>query len=91
MCEACPEMINHNEPKSAETGAAVFPVTLVIDVSEPIGGDWDARWATVKLNGITLFRDMVYDTDPAGNRTAEQAARNLLLVLQSRARRYLED
>jgi len=69
----------------------ILPVEVTIETGEPEVGDWAIRWATVKLNGVPLFSNLVYDTDSEGNRTDEQAARNILLTLQGQARRYLED
>jgi hypothetical protein len=43
------------------------------------------RFASVKLDGLTLFSEVVYDTREV------PAERNILLLFSSRLRRLLED
>jgi hypothetical protein len=73
----------------------IVPVTVTVETGEPIGAfDWSSfhgRWASLQFNGITVFRDLVYDTEAdKTTRSDEQAARNLLLTFQARVNRVLE-
>lgn len=60
----------------------VAPVT--IECSPPESLYYPGRFATLKIMGVEILRDFVYDVDPDGNRTEEQAAKNLLHVLRQR-------
>lgn len=64
------------------------PVVLEIETHSP-GTDTAVRIAELKMNGITLFGELVYDTDFNQERTAEQAARNLLLLFKEELKRSL--
>jgi hypothetical protein len=48
------------------------------------------RYATLRIGGVEIFSEIVYDTDGAGNRTEAQAARNLLTVLGERLRKVVD-
>jgi hypothetical protein len=67
------------------------PCEFRVQTGEPFGGKFAVRPASLVLNGVTIFSETVYDTDEDGNRTAEQAERNLLRTFASRLRRALED
>lgn len=47
------------------------------------------RWASIKLGGHVVYQDFVYDVDPEGNRTAEQAEQNILSMFGYRLSRVL--
>jgi hypothetical protein len=68
----------------------IIPVEIEIETGEPMmqanGTEARVRHASLKLNGIVVFTDLVYDTDADGVRTDEFAARNLLLVLRGKLR-----
>ena len=69
----------------------IFPVTIEIETGEAMSGSFACRRASLRFNGVTVFSDLVYDTNRDGERTDEQAAQNLLLVFQSKMQRLLED
>ena len=60
----------------------ILPVEVTIETDEPQSDPY-VRWASLKLNGVTIFRDLVYDSTP-DERTDEQAAQNLLRVFAHR-------
>jgi hypothetical protein len=51
----------------------------------------DGRWMTLTLNGVDIFTEFVYDTDKEGNRTEEQAKKNLLVLFARRLREVLSE
>ncbi len=67
----------------------ILPVEVVIETDEPMmqanGTEAFVRYASLKLNGVTVFRELVYDTDQNGERSDEQAAWNLLHCLKTKA------
>ena len=49
-----------------------------------------ARWVSLKIGGVEVFSELVYDTNEHGDRTDEQARLNFLRVFASRFRESLE-
>ena len=47
------------------------------------------RWMMLMVNGIDIFTEFVYDTDRDGNRTEEQAKKNLVSLFAHRFREVL--
>lgn len=65
-------------------------VKLTIEVGEPAVGI-NARHATLRLDGITIYSAAVYDTEQGGKRTAAAAERNLLLMFGERMKKLLAE
>lgn len=61
-----------------------------VEVGEPAAGI-NARRASLVLDGIPVFSEVVYDTDAGGQRSEEQAKRNITLLFANRLSRLLED
>ena len=70
-------------------------VAVEVETGEPMrqanGTEASCRYAALKLNGVTIFRDLVFDVDKDGNRSDFQARHNLLHVFGEKMRRLLED
>ncbi len=64
---------------------------FVIEVGKPDGFPPDARWVELKLGGVTVFNEYVYDRDKDGERTEEQAKLNLLNLFAHRLKQVLEE
>jgi hypothetical protein len=67
----------------------VITAPVTVECGDPLHGQ-SSRWATLKIMDVEVFTALVYDTDGEGNRTEEQAARNMLYLLGQNLRR-LED
>jgi hypothetical protein len=63
---------------------------FAIETGEP-ETEVHARPARITFNGITVYSEVVYDTDEHGHRTAAQAERNVSLLFVERLRQLLED
>lgn len=50
-----------------------------------------ARWGSLKIGGVDVFTELVHDTNSEGERTEEQARKNLLLLFAHRLKDVLED
>jgi len=73
-----------------QTHDAAAASELRIEVGEPAAG-MNVRRASILLDGVPIFSEIVYDTDEGGARTEEQARLNITRLFGSRLARLLED
>lgn len=70
--------------------AVTVPVEITVETRESKTAI-HARWASLRLNGMEIFSDLVYDTGENGERSDEQAALNLMRIFTSKVRELLEE
>jgi len=65
--------------------------TLKIVADWPKPYQRDSRIVSLKVAGVSVFSELVYDTREDGTRSEEQAIKNFASILGSKLRRVLED
>lgn len=69
---------------------SIIPLELTAEVGDRLN-HVVGRWVSLRLNGIEIFSEMVYDTNAGGERTESQAVSNCLTLFASRLKRLVEE
>lgn len=64
---------------------------MKVVANEPSHWQRDARVVSLEVAGVSVFSELVYDTEEDGTRSEEMAIKNFCSILSSKLGRVLDD